>query len=232
MRDVILGCDTGEAIDPRGRQIENELFETVDAVSIACGGHAGDATSMSRTVQLAIEHGCLIGAHPSYPDREGFGRRQIDISSEALERSISHQLLALSEVARSLNSTVSFVKAHGALYHSLSNQPDLAIGFWSWCDRLFAGSKIVMPLGCASLSSLKAEGVPLLIEGFCDRAYGPEGLLRPRSERGAMIIDPEQAADQAQRLAEDLKCDLLCIHSDTRNAIDIALAVRARIDSH
>jgi UPF0271 protein len=231
MREVLLGCDSGEASDTRGQQIEIELLKHVDAVSIACGGHAGDVDSMRRMVELARTHGCLIGAHPSYPDRAGFGRLHVDITAESLEQSVSDQLCSFMGVLDHLDQRVSYVKAHGALYHALAQHTELAIRFWEWSEQQCPGSKLVMPLGCHSLEKLRSEHTPVMAEGFCDRAYGPSGMLIPRGEAGATIDDPDRAADQAERLVREGNCDLLCIHADTEHAIEVAIAVRERIDS-
>lgn len=228
---VYLGCDTGEARPGPGRDREMVMLRYVSAASIACGGHAGDEESMRDVVLEACRHGCLLGAHPSYPDREGFGRRAIEIDRETLGTSLCDQLGALSKVADLCGAWVSYIKAHGALYHAVSKDPEFARWYWDICASVFPHAHFVGPIGSAVLDEFKSLGIPVLVEGFCDRVYEPNGLLRDRSLPGACISDPELAAAQAQRLITDSSCTLLCVHSDTENAVEVARAVSERLCS-
>jgi len=229
MREIYIGCDTGEANDPRGRQIEIDLLDVVDAVSIACGGHAGDPESMRRLIDLASQNDQVIGAHPSYPDRDGFGRRAMEISRADLEETICQQLRSLVCIAESCRVPVSFVKTHGALYHSLAEDPALAVWFWKLTEETCPNAFIVMPVGCPAVRALREADAPVWAEGFCDRAYGVDWKLVSREEPGALIADPTTAADQAEYLVLEHKCDLLCVHSDTENSVSIARSVRDRL---
>lgn len=226
---VYLGCDTGEEDTGPGRIREMALLPHVTAVSIACGGHAGDHDSMREAIAAALEHGCVIGAHPSYPDRSGFGRRAMKIERGLLESSLLDQLNAFSEIADASEASVFFVKAHGALYHAISRDVALAHWYWACCESVFPAARFVGPFGSTALAELRASGVPVLVEGFCDRVYESDGVLRPRNVAGACISDPERAAAQAERIIRESGCDLLCVHSDTHNAIAVAQAVNERI---
>lgn len=228
---VQFGCDTGEAQSGPGRDREMALLPYVSAVSIACGGHAGDEDSMRDAITAACEHGCIIGAHPSYPDQQGFGRREIEIDRYVLGSSLKDQLNTFSKMAIECNATVSFIKAHGALYHAITRDTALARWYWAICTSIFPQVRFVGPIGTTILDEFRSSGIPVLAEGFCDRVYEPDGTLRSRSTAGACISEPELAAAQAERLIIEPKCELLCIHSDTNNAIAIAKAIRERLHS-
>lgn len=226
---VHFGIDTGEAEPGPGREQEMDLLCHVTAVSIACGGHAGDASSMRGAIESAQANNCMIGVHPSYPDRSGFGRRALKLERAQLEAAVIDQLSIFSEIAQVCGAPVSYVKAHGALYHTLACDMALARHYWAWCASIFPDASFVGPQGSGVLDELKELGVRVLAEGFCDRAYKSDGSLRPRTHCDALISDPQAAADQAQRLAFDMGCDLLCVHSDTPNALLIAQAVNTRL---
>lgn len=226
---VRLGCDTGEASDTLGKQREARLLHFVRAVHIACGGHAGDLESMSDAIALAKSHSCSIGAHPSYPDREGFGRREILISRTELIDSLRSQLGVFAAIAADLDALVLHVKPHGALYHSVSQDVDLAICLGELTKELLPQAAIVLPAGAPATSALQDRCIKVLIEAFCDRVYEADGTLRPRTRDGSVIQVPMLAADQAERLISNVQCDLLCVHSDTPNAVEIAKAVSERL---
>lgn len=223
---VHLGCDTGEALAGPGRDLEMALLPYVTAVSIACGGHAGDDDSMREAITAASEHGCIIGAHPSYPDREGFGRREIEINRASLETSLVCQLSTFSKIAAECDASVEFIKAHGALYHRITGDTSFAYWYWDICTSIFPEVQFVGPYGAAVLDDFKSSGIPVLAEGFCDRVYESDGTLRARSFAGACINDSELAASQAERLIKDFSCDFLCVHSDTSNVLEIVRLVR------
>ncbi|HEY0788693.1 MAG TPA: LamB/YcsF family protein, partial [Thermoanaerobaculia bacterium] len=126
MRTIELSCDLGEATDAAGRAVEAEIWAMVGAANVACGGHAGDEVSMSEAVERAARHGVRLGAHPSYPDREGFGRRRMTIAPERLRASLVEQMEALRAVARRAGVPLERAKAHGALYNEAVHDEDLA----------------------------------------------------------------------------------------------------------
>jgi 5-oxoprolinase (ATP-hydrolysing) subunit C len=228
---VLFGCDTGEALSGPGRDREMALLPYVSAVSIACGGHAGDQDSMREALSAACEYGCIIGAHPSYPDRDGFGRREIEIRREVLGSSLKDQLTTFSEIAKECNARVSYIKAHGALYHTVACDTSFADWYWNICTSIIPHARFVGPLGSTTLEHFRLSGIPVLAEGFCDRVYEPDGRLRARSAAGACITDQESAASQAERLIEEFKCQFLCVHSDTKNSIGIARSVHERLNA-
>ena len=241
LRSIDLNADVGEATDEAGRDVERELLGLVTTAYIACGGHAGDEASMAATVADALDRAVRIGAHPSYPDRDGFGRRPVDIDRTALAASLTDQLRALDAVARAAGARVESVKPHGALYEEVAKggaiYETLRDVVRATCA---AGTTLVLPSGCRAMAMVLRDGVEAMEEGFCDRAYRPDGGLVERGEAGAVLHDPDEAAAQSRSLARGavaaldgsvltLWVDTLCIHGDSPGAVAIATAVRAAL---
>lgn len=222
MNRVSLNIDLGEYPDE-----PDEFYSLATVVNIACGGHAGDCTSMRHALERARHAGATVAAHPSYPDRAGFGRKTMPIAHSELKTSIEEQLAQLLELAKPLDSTISAVKPHGALYHDLTTSTVLGDLFLSAVHRVFDGSiTIVGPPIPSWRDAVLSRGCSYWQEGFADRAYLPDGRLVPRSEPNALLTNPQDAAAQAVRLAKQGTFDTLCVHGDTPNALDVARAVR------
>jgi UPF0271 protein len=200
-----------------------ELWSLFDLLACACGGHAGDAASMARVAAFCARSGVQLGAHPSYPDRDGFGRRTIAIEPAALRRSIAQQLDALVQIARAAGVAVCAVKPHGALYHDAARDAAIA---GAVVDALAPGMMLIGPPRGALRDVAEHRGVRYLREGFADRRLRPDGSLVPRGEPDALILDPAAAARQAQALRE---VDTICMHADTPGALAIAQAVREAV---
>ncbi len=220
-----LNVDLGELPDEPAA-----LYGIATVVNVACGGHAGDLGSMARALSFAMARGTRVAAHPSYPDREGFGRASMDITPEALEASIAEQCDKLQGLARKLGYPVAIVKPHGALYHDAAKSPALAAAVLDGAARGL-GSKgaaltVVGPPKGALLEESLRRGHVYAREGFADRGYRPDGSLVPRAEPGALLTDPNAAARQATELAARGGLETLCVHSDTPGAVAIATAVR------
>jgi 5-oxoprolinase (ATP-hydrolysing) subunit A len=237
-RTIDLNADIGESPDPEGVEAERGLLGFVTSAYVACGGHAGNEDIMTATVSAALEHGVRVGAHPSYPDTDGFGRRPMDIERDELRRALSEQLRALATVCTSAGTEIASVKPHGALYGEVAKGGAvylvLRAVMAAECPR---DTTLVLPSGCPAMAAALRDGLPALEEGFCDRAYRPDGGLVDRSEPGAVLGDPEEAAGQALSLARGgiaandgtlltLWVDTLCVHGDTPGAVAIATAVR------
>jgi UPF0271 protein len=237
-RTIDLNADLGEATDPDGVKVERGLLGLVTTAHVACGGHAGNAATMTATVAGALEHGVRIGAHPSYPDAEGFGRRPMDIDRDALARTLSEQLRALARVCAEAGTEIASVKAHGALYGEVAKGGAIYLVLREVMAAECPDSTLlVLPSSCPATAAALRDGVPALEEGFCDRAYCADGSLVARSEAGAVLADPEEAAGQALSLARGalaasdgtlltLWVDTLCIHGDSPGAVPMATAVR------
>jgi UPF0271 protein len=217
---VLLNLDAGERDDET-----EQLWSLFDVLDIACGGHAGDATSMARVVEFAGRHGIAIGAHPSYPDREGFGRRTIAIEPDALAASIRSQCAALAAIAHAHELAVTWLKPHGGLYHDAAANDSLARATLQAAIAELGPAITVIGPPRGSLADAAAElGLSYAREGFADRRMRDDGTLVPRSEANALIVDPAEAATQAISLAD--RADTICVHADTPNALAIARAVR------
>jgi UPF0271 protein len=221
-----LNIDLGET-----EAESDELYAYAHVANVACGGHAGDARSMARAVALCREHGTRVGAHPSYPDREGFGRRHLAIAATAMRDAVAEQCGALAEAARAAGVRVEFLKAHGALYHAARDDAQLAEAILSGAAEALGSGVTVIGTPHGALASAAARAhLPYAREGFADRATHPDGTLVPRTEPGALVTDPRAAADRARELVRAGAVDTICVHGDTPGAVAIARAVRAALD--
>ncbi|HEU4730574.1 MAG TPA: LamB/YcsF family protein [Kofleriaceae bacterium] len=216
---ALMNLDAGEHPDE-----PEELWALFDVLNIACGGHAGDDGSMDKVVRWCVGSGCAIGAHPSYPDRAGFGRRTMAVEPAALAASIAEQCAALAEIARRHAREVAYVKPHGALYHDAAASPAIARAVVGAAAGVL-GDRIVVvgPPAGALRDEAVARGLAYAAEGFADRRMRPDGSLVPRSEPGALLTEPAEAAAQARALAA--RVDTICVHADTPGALHIAGAV-------
>lgn len=221
-----LNIDAGEL-----ESEPEELWAIAHALNVACGGHAGDQRSMQRVLQACATHGARAGAHPSYPDREGFGRRSQEISLEALERSIASQCATLRAIGGSIGVEIAHAKLHGALYHDAARDPAIAEACISGIVAALGVVVLLGPAGSALERAARMVGCRFEREGFADRGMRADGSLVPRGAPGALIEDPERAAAQARVLARSGQVDTICVHGDTPSALTIARAVRAVLDA-
>jgi UPF0271 protein len=235
MKSVDFNGDLGE-----GAGTDLAIMPLVTSANIACGGHAGNENTMRTSVELAIKNKVAIGAHPGYPDRERFGRVPLEMPARELIESIRRQLDSLAGIASRLGARVTHVKAHGALYNQAERDTVAARNILFGIQAATGGRELVVfaPPGSALLEEAKGMGMRVAREGFVDRAYEPDGTLRPRSLAGALVTDPGAAAAQALSFVRQggvtasdgsflkLDVDTLCVHGDTPGAADIARAVR------
>ncbi len=233
---IDLNADLGE-----GKPHDELLLGIVSSCNIACGGHTGDKASMTQTVRLASRHGVSVGAHPSYPDPEGFGRRSGFMSGAELAESLAQQVESLAVICEQESVTLKTLKPHGALYNDARAKDELAEMLVQLAGRF--GLELIGLPGSATQRAAERVGVNFLPEGFVDRAYLADGSLCPRAQAGAVIDDVSVAAEQALRLAEGrpvssvdgeairVDIDTLCLHGDTPNAADTARAVQSRLAS-
>jgi UPF0271 protein len=205
-----------------------ELYSLATVVNVACGGHAGDKASMARAVSFAMARGARVAAHPSFPDRPGFGRVVIELAPAALAEAVEQQCAALQAIARRLGYPASMVKPHGALYHEAGASAEVASALLDGATRGLGSKEIVVigPPRGALLEEASKRGLGYAREGFADRAYRADGSLVPRSERGALVVDLGACARQAVALAATGSIETICVHADTVGAVDIAAAVR------
>lgn len=234
-----LNCDIGEGIIDQ--PTERALLNIITSANIACGGHAGDRTSMLRTAAACDELGVAMGIHPSYPDRANFGRQPTDLSPQVLEDSIAEQLIEMERNA--YRSPLRHLKPHGALYHAAMTNPSVAETIARAAKRIKHKLIFVGQAGAPALNVWRSMNLPVASEAFADRLYEPSGNLRSREHADALLTSPARAAEQALRIATGqgvitsdgsvipLAADTICIHSDTPNALAIAQAVRDALES-
>lgn len=222
---VPLNIDLGELPDE-----PEELYALADVANLACGGHAGDEKSVARAVERCLRHGTEIGAHPGYPDREGFGRRALALAPAELLPSLRAQYQLLHHAARRVGLEVRVLKPHGALYHAADADPVLAATVLTAAVGVFGDHlAVVGPRGGALAGAAAALSLSFLVEGFADRGVGADGRLLPRSAPGALLTDPAEAAARVPALL-DAGVGTVCVHGDTPGAVSIAAAVRAALD--
>lgn len=235
---VDLNADLGE-----GAPTDEALLDVITSANIACGGHAGDEASMRRTVRLAASRAVGVGAHPSYPDRVGFGRRVVSISPAALVASLIEQIQALSAIAVREGVSLQHVKAHGALYHVAVTDEAIAGAIGQAVRSVDPGLILVALAGSRPEGIWHAMGLHVAREAFIDRGYTAAGTLIPRDQAGALLTDPAGAAARAVRMVRDgvvasvqgrdvpVQADTLCVHADTPGSHHIAAAVRQALES-
>jgi 5-oxoprolinase (ATP-hydrolysing) subunit A len=235
---IDLNSDMGEGFGAYRMGPDAELLELVTSASIACGFHAGDPRIMDATTALAAARGVAVGAHVSYPDLAGFGRRHLNVSPDELTTDVLYQIGALDAFCRRHATSVRYVKAHGALYNDLADDDTLAAAL-AEAVLAYGGNLAVLVLaGSAAAEVIGGRGIPVISEAFADRAYTPAGRLLPRREPGAVITDPARVAARGVRLATGqpipahdgteitVAAGSICVHSDTAGAVGLATALR------
>jgi UPF0271 protein len=237
---IDLNADLGEQETPRGRAAEAALFGVVSSVNIACGGHAGSRDPMSRALDLAARRGLAAGAHPSYPDRAGFGRVRMVMAAEELEASLREQIGMLAAAAAEAGVRLAHVKPHGALYHAASEDEATARAVFDAARAVDPGLRLIGAAGSRALAWWRGFGAVVGAEAFADRGYGADGRLLARGTPGAMIGSVERAAAQAVAIARGVvtavdgtevavDAQTICVHADTPGAVDLAVGVRAAL---
>ena len=216
-RVIDLNADVGEGVDG-----DVDLLAFVTSANVSCGFHAGDAATMRAVCAEAVERGVVIGAHVGYRDREGFGRRELDVPAATVEAETVEQIRALQS-----HGSVAYVKPHGALYHRASADEECATAIVSAA----AGLAVLGAPGSALLAQASAAGLAAIPEGFVDRAYAPDGSLVPRGSPGA-VLGMEDAVRQALAIArERVDVRSLCLHGDTPGALELARRVVAELEA-
>jgi UPF0271 protein len=233
-----LNADLGE-----GMGADEALLDLVSSASIACGGHAGDATTMRRALRAARLKGVAVGAHPGFADRENFGRKRLVLPPEELDAQIRGQVGLLAALAGDVRVPVRYVKLHGALANMAAEEFAVAALAFTAVVGLVDGLQVLAIDNSAQVAAAEALGFGVVREAYADRAYQPNGLLVPRSESGAVLHDAEAIAERAVRLAtagEIVAIDgsivrtearSLCIHGDTPEAVAIARHVREALEA-
>ncbi|HYI08301.1 MAG TPA: 5-oxoprolinase subunit PxpA [Thermoanaerobaculia bacterium] len=227
---IDLSADLGE-----GSPGEEEIWPLITSANVACGGHTGDETSMREAARLAKQHHVRLGAHPSYPDRENFGRRSLDMTPDTLRDSLIAQLTALNTIA-----PIEHVKPHGALYNEAHRNRVLAGVIVEAMHHVHPDMALVAPDRSEMSAAARAAGLPVIREAFADRRYEPDGSLTPRAIPGSTLTIDEAAEQAALLVAEHaviardgtrvlIAYDTICIHADMPGAVERLRAVRQRL---
>lgn len=240
---IDLNADAGESFGAWTLGDDAALCEVVTSISIACGCHAGDPLVIRETLQLARRSGVSVGAHPSFPDRQGFGRRVMHLSPRELEATVLYQVAAVFAMARAEGLRLRHVKPHGALFHLVMTDVPAAEAFVRAVSSIDRSLCLVGLAGSALDHAGQRLGLDVVPEAYADRAYEADGSLTPRTHADALITDPRRAAVQALDIVlrhhvrvRDGSRELpvtartLCVHGDTPGAPAIARAVRDALE--
>ncbi len=241
MRVIDLNCDLGDGSPAESTTTIEDLLALVSSVNVACGMHAGDPSTVAATVHLAAQQGVAIGAHPGLPDRQGLGRRFMEVTPQETYALVLYQIGALDAFTRAEGTRLRHVKPHGALYNMAAKDRGLADAIASAVKAFDPTLTLVGPSGSQLLLAARAAGLPSASEVFADRRYQADGSLAPRSQAGAMIDDEEVAVAQALRMITEgrvltgdghdirVQADTLCLHGDSADAVSLAHTLRAAL---
>jgi len=234
---IDINCDMGESYGNFKVGNDETIFPHITSCNIACGFHGGDPTTIDKTILQAIKHGVRIGAHPSYPDLMGFGRRNMDLSAEELHALIRYQVSALKGMTESLGGQLSYVKPHGALYNTAANSIIVSKTILNAVRSLDKKIAVMGLAGSVMEQIARVKKIPFIAEAFADRQYTDEGKLQSRREKGAVIHDPFKGAEQVISIVKDqrvisntgnfipIQAQSICIHGDNPSAVGILLQI-------
>jgi UPF0271 protein len=222
---IDLNADLGE-----GCPNDRALLSLVASASISCGAHAGSTEAIRQTLRDARELGVVVGAHPGYADRDGFGRRDQELSTAQVESLITAQVSALDRLAREASVVIRYLKPHGALYNQAQHQEPIALGVVAAAEAL--GLPLLGQPGTLLQALCAERSVRYIPEGFPDRRYRDDGSLLPRSQPNAILVEPDELAAQVLRLVAEARFATLCIHGDDPRAVQNAELVRRVLANH
>jgi len=238
MRTIDLNCDMGEGFGAWRMGDDRAVMPLISSANVACGFHAGDPGTIRETVRLAVDHGVAVGAHPSLPDLQGFGRRAMKISAQECYDLVLYQGGAVEAFARAAGVRLHHVKIHGMLYNMAAKDAELADAIARASRDLGAGILLYALSGSLMMDAAKRHGVRAIGEVFGDRSYQADGTLTPRGQPGAMIIDEAVSVAQVLMMVERGKvrsqqgaevpvdAGTLCLHGDQPGAARFAKALR------
>jgi UPF0271 protein len=234
---IDINCDMGEGFGTWKMGKDAELINYVSSVNIACGFHAGDATTMRETAKLAIEKGVKIGVHPGYPDLQGFGRRNMNLSPQEIYDICVYQIGAMNATVRAMGGKLYHVKPHGTMYNAAAKHIELARAIVEAVKAVDANLVLYGLANSFLISEAKEIGLKTAAEAFADRTYQPDGSLTSRNEENALIKSTDEAVGQVRQIVESqtvmcvdgskipLKAETICIHGDGEHAVAFAKAI-------
>jgi len=239
---IDINSDMGESYGAWVMGADDQIMPNITSANIACGFHGGDPKTIDKTIKLAKKHGVAVGAHPSYPDLQGFGRRRMNMSLDEVEAIIIYQVGAVLAFARANDVPLVHVKAHGELYNWAAVDAGVAAAIARGIKRVDPNLVMVcLATAPKMLAAGEKEGLKVAREAFADRVYMPDGTLQPRSIKGSVHQEPEVAAQQVLDIVRDgkiktadgscvpLEAETICIHGDNPPAPMIAAAVRRHL---
>lgn len=240
---VDLNCDMGESFGPYTLGLDEQVMPLITSANVACGFHAGDPHVLRRTVALAARHGVAIGAHVSFPDLVGFGRREMNATADEVENDTLYQIGAIAAFCRAAGVPLRHVKPHGALYNMAQRDPALAGAIVRAVTAFDRSLLLFAQPGSAMEQVAREAGLTVVGEVFADRAYTPEGALASRKLPGSVIHDPEQVAGRAVHMvtrgsvvamdgtAVPLRAETICVHGDTPGAVALIRQMRQQLEA-
>lgn len=243
MYKIDLNCDLGESYGAYHLGMDEEIIPLISSANVACGFHAGDFNTMAKTARLCAASGVSMGAHPGFPDLQGFGRRNMNLSPAEVQNLVTYQVGALSAFCRSAGARLRHVKPHGALYNMAAKDPALAKAI---CQGIYSYDPSLILLGLSGsemLKQAKGIGLPCAAEVFADRAYEDDGTLVARSKPGAMITDEDEAVRRVIRMILEHRVtsingkeieicpDSVCVHGDSAKALLFVKKIRAALEA-
>lgn len=238
---VDLNCDLGESFGRYTLGADTEVIELISSANIACGFHASDPTVMAKTVAMCAAAGVAIGAHPGYPDLQGFGRRNIVIPAQEVGEIVLYQIGALSAFAKAEGVRLSHVKPHGAMYNMAVKDRALAEAICGAVRKFDEDLAILAPFGSELVNAAERLGLPYICEVFADRAYMADGALVPRSQAGAVIEDEDLAIERVLSMVQygevlaingeriAVRAESVCVHGDGAKALAFVRKIRAAL---
>ena len=230
MKQIDLNCDVGE-----GQENENELLPFISSCNIACGGHAGDPQTMDRVIRIALQNDVKIGVHPSYPDRENFGRESLEMSQSDFRDSIRSQINIFSEILKKEQGNLNHIKPHGALYNDLAKDEELCQAFLEAIAPYKEGVKLYVPFGSVIAKEAANSGWDVVYEAFGDRNYNDDLSLVSRKNANALIMKPEEVLAHVLNIVDKgmvktisghfqpIKAETFCLHGDTPQVLQILM---------
>lgn len=235
---IDLNSDLGESFGAWTMGDDTAILQLVSSANVACGFHAGSPAGLLSTLRMAKQQGVAIGAHVSYPDLVGFGRRNMDVSSDELTADVIYQIGALQGLARAAGTEVRYVKPHGALYNTIAHDERQALAVINAIQSIDAGLPLVGLAGSRVLELAQEKGLRTIAEAFADRAYHTDGSLVSRREAGSVLHDARHIAERMLQLITQggvtsiegeftpVKADSICVHGDSPGAIEMARQIR------